>query len=764
MPTEPSTERDRVFRFGPFELSEREGELRKSGVRIKLQEQPFRVLMELAANSGKLVSREDLRQKLWPVDTFVDFDVGLNSAIRKLRQALNDDADSPRYIETLAKRGYRFVAPVADSAAAPQPTSKDSLLGASVSLPSDGTSSATREEIQHKLRRWYWVLAACALALVIYGAFVTWRRANTTPSLVNEQRITANPPEAPVTSAVVSPDGKFVAYADTTGVYIRHIDTGETRALQLPNGFNAAPTAWFPDGTHLLLGTGEAYYGHGLTGTAVTPSVWKVSILGGSPQEFIENASGAAVSPDGSKIAFLRSNARASRGIWVMGSDASNPHRVVEAAVTEASITDGNGTTRQPYSGVSLSGVAWSPDGGRLAYFRRFEAVSPGPTPDRRSLETVDVSSGTSKVVVKISTQLLPVVCWAADGRLLHAYRDDPAIKFGDSGIWSVRVNQKSGEPEGKPVQLSKGAGQIGGLSSSANGRRLVLWRANSFPQVFLTEIDAETGRFKTPRRLTLDENPSGVYAWTFDSRAVLFNSSRSGTFKLYRQDIDQAVPEVLMERRGSFMPRLNPDGTQLLYVAEVDPENPALPRSLMSVPLQGGSPRQILQKRSIGNYQCARSPSKLCLLATLEGSTAHIFSFDPEDGKTQEFATFKVNEEINWSLSPDGSQLALIFHGSERRITFMAVSDKSSHEVELKPWPLLSIDWAADGKRVYIPSQTASGEPVILGLEPNGNHKVLLEGERAAQYWWVIPSPDGRYAALEVVTGANNVWMLDNF
>jgi len=114
--TEPSITRDRVFRFGHFELSEREGELRKGGVRIKLQEQPFRVLVELVANSGNLVSREDLHKQLWSADTFVDFDVGLNSAIRKLRQALNDDAENPRYIETLAKRGYRFVAPVADGA------------------------------------------------------------------------------------------------------------------------------------------------------------------------------------------------------------------------------------------------------------------------------------------------------------------------------------------------------------------------------------------------------------------------------------------------------------------------------------------------------------------------------------------------------------------------------------------------------------------------------------------------------------------------
>src|SRR6478672_11401107 len=103
---------DRIFRFGQFELLEREGELRKNGVRIKLQEQPFRVLVELLASAGRVVTREQLQQKLWPADTFVDFDVGLNTAIRKLRQALGDDADRPRFIETSAKRGYKFLAPV----------------------------------------------------------------------------------------------------------------------------------------------------------------------------------------------------------------------------------------------------------------------------------------------------------------------------------------------------------------------------------------------------------------------------------------------------------------------------------------------------------------------------------------------------------------------------------------------------------------------------------------------------------------------------
>src|ERR1700675_1782734 len=110
----------RVFRFAQFELSEREGELRKKGVRVKLQEQPFRVLVELLGNASRVVTREELQQKLWPADTFVDFDVGLNTAVRKIRQALADDADHPQFIETVAKRGYRFLTPVDEITVAPE--------------------------------------------------------------------------------------------------------------------------------------------------------------------------------------------------------------------------------------------------------------------------------------------------------------------------------------------------------------------------------------------------------------------------------------------------------------------------------------------------------------------------------------------------------------------------------------------------------------------------------------------------------------------
>src|SRR5215472_584566 len=116
MPT-PSSSTNRV-QFGVFELDLQRVELRKNGVKVKLQDQPLKVLQVLLQNPGQIVSREELRQQVWPANTFVEFDQGLYSAMARLRDALGDSSDSPRFIETVARRGYRFIAPVTAPAAA----------------------------------------------------------------------------------------------------------------------------------------------------------------------------------------------------------------------------------------------------------------------------------------------------------------------------------------------------------------------------------------------------------------------------------------------------------------------------------------------------------------------------------------------------------------------------------------------------------------------------------------------------------------------
>ena len=114
-----SSTRPPVMRFGVFEVDLRAGELRRNGSKVKLQEQPFQILGMLLERPGELVTREEIQKKLWSEDTFVDFEHSVATAIKKLREALGDSADNPRFIETLARRGYRFIAPVVGAGLVP---------------------------------------------------------------------------------------------------------------------------------------------------------------------------------------------------------------------------------------------------------------------------------------------------------------------------------------------------------------------------------------------------------------------------------------------------------------------------------------------------------------------------------------------------------------------------------------------------------------------------------------------------------------------
>ena len=138
----------RIVRFGPFEADLHTRELRKHGLKLKVQEQPFQVLAMLLARPGELVTREEIRSRLWPKDTFVDFDHALNAAVRRLRDALNENAESPRFVETLPRRGYRFIAPVVklniEEAAQPEAEITRNPTGAIRGAPETGVSPSEK--------------------------------------------------------------------------------------------------------------------------------------------------------------------------------------------------------------------------------------------------------------------------------------------------------------------------------------------------------------------------------------------------------------------------------------------------------------------------------------------------------------------------------------------------------------------------------------------------------------------------------------------
>lgn len=168
----------RRTRFGAFEVDTRAGEVYKHGIRLKLQDQPFQVLAVLLEHAGDVVTREELRQRLWPADTFVDFDTGLNSAVKKLRDVLADSADDPRYIETLPRRGYRFIARVENGDLhAPDPIERRLAT-----VPPIGT----RSEPSQKHR---FIVAAGVATFLMVAAFVAWRVFFARPALTGSDVI-----------------------------------------------------------------------------------------------------------------------------------------------------------------------------------------------------------------------------------------------------------------------------------------------------------------------------------------------------------------------------------------------------------------------------------------------------------------------------------------------------------------------------------------------------------------------------------------------
>jgi hypothetical protein len=193
-------------------------------------------------------------------------------AIKRLRDSLGESAEAPVFIETLARRGYRFIAPVNGSS------------------PSSGTEITPLPERSKSLFLTQPIAIGC-LALIIIASLVwmVWRLPPRHTDII-ERKLTSNSSENSVSSAAVSPDGKYLAYADNTGVYLKQIRTGETHPLALPPNFSVRVDDWCPDGSRLLVSRRDDL-GKG--------SLWSVSMFGGSPRPLASDASRGAVSPDG---------------------------------------------------------------------------------------------------------------------------------------------------------------------------------------------------------------------------------------------------------------------------------------------------------------------------------------------------------------------------------------------------------------------------------------------------------------------------------
>ena len=221
-----------TVRFGLFELDLRAAQLTRNGIKIRLPQQPLQLLSVLIESPGEIVTRERLRQRLWPSDVFIDFDHGLNKSIQKLRDALGDSADSPRYIETIPRVGYRFIAPVRNGTRPPEPEADIEIPPPAPVSPDPSGPSAVAGDPGS---RWP-LFTAGALALCAAIGIAVYFYSRVHPAVVKYTQLTDFTDS--VTTPALSPDGHILAFirGDSSfmsagQIYVKMLPDGEARPL-----------------------------------------------------------------------------------------------------------------------------------------------------------------------------------------------------------------------------------------------------------------------------------------------------------------------------------------------------------------------------------------------------------------------------------------------------------------------------------------------------------------------------------------------------
>jgi Tol biopolymer transport system component len=564
----------------------------------------------------------------------------------------------------------------------------------------------------------------------------------------------------PVLGAVISPDGKYLAFADKTGFYLRQIDSGETHPLNFPSEFHAVPAAWYPDGNHLVAVWAE--------GPTTPSSLWQVSIMGGTPRKLIDDGQLPSVSPDGSQIAFVKGSKEAEE-MSVMAANGEKPRQLVACRL------------------CTFGTPAWSPEGRRVAYVTSSWFGHDWKVDS--SITLFDLASGRQEtifsalnghgVVAPWPTSLTtpgpemglgPALVWTSDNRLICSISEPPPSQD-DSNVWSVPLDSR-GHIAGTAVRLTATPDKVASISAGADAKRISFTKTYLIPGIYISDVNSGGGRLNPPRRLTLDSWRNYPFAWTADSKAVLFSSDRDGTFHIFKQQVDQSVPELLVGGdEETSLPRLAPDDSTILF--EIWPKVGAAQslRRVMRVPVSGGPPQPVLEHAYLGNMQCARPPSSLCLYDLRSSTQVSFFRFDPATGKSKELHKAGIQDEdsyaYNWTLSPDGKILAAAKGKVVQRapqITFISLEDGSRHTVTAQAWAgINSIDFSADGRSVWASSHTNTGKWALLNIDLQGRTRTALEDAQMT-IGWAIPSPDGKHLAFWKARGTSNVWMLEGF
>jgi DNA-binding winged helix-turn-helix (wHTH) protein/Tol biopolymer transport system component len=562
-----------VTRFGVFEVDRQTGELRKQGTRLKLSGKAFQILEFLLERPGELITREELRQRLWPADMFVDFEHSLNATINRVREILGDSAENPRFIETLPRRGYRFIAPVER-------------------LP----ESALRRPFTRQ--RWIWTIATAIVVLVIavvgLGMHRQWSRSRSL-RLENVQ-ITKLTDGGTAVHVSISPDGRYVAYVvrngEKQGLWLRQLATRAEVQILPPDYGDFLGLTFSPDSNYI-------YFVRSDKNEPTFRYLCSVPVLGGPVQKLIHVDSPVSFSPNGREFVYQRSDL---------------PHNDIDLMIANV---DGSGerlfsvihnVSSSPHD--VASGPAWSPDGQTIAVPVKLQT-----TPVRYALNAISVADGRKQELFSSSAeyQNMGRPVWLPGGDLLLVPHYDSVSRR--IQLWTVSF------PGGMAHRLTNDLYDYdaGDLDITRDGRTISAITETGLYNVWA----APATNLSKARQITYGELPMIWVAEAHDGRLLsvswdfsLWVMSRDGSQRapfgnihtadwpetcgqfvlfvgnigggsLMRADVDGTHLTQLVNH-NVISPACSPDGRFVFYV------NTEQPQKIWRVPVVGGTPVEI--------------------------------------------------------------------------------------------------------------------------------------------------------------------------
>jgi Tol biopolymer transport system component/DNA-binding winged helix-turn-helix (wHTH) protein len=543
-----------TFHFGVFELNPQSGELRKNGMKIRLQGQPVEILLLLLQRPGDVVTREELQKKLWLADTFVDFEQGLNNAMKRLRAALDDNADTPRFIETVPRKGYRFIGAV-----------NGPLAAGTFEAPSP--TEVVHSNAKQELRRG-WVarssLIFASLFLVAVAAFVIQGKVFSPKRLLQRSFTRLTFDDGLQIGATWSPDGRYIAYSSDRGgktdIWVQQVVGGDPVQITKGLGHHWQPD-WSPDGKYIAYrsedGDGGIYVVPALGGTGLER---KIAPFGYYPRW----------SPDSSQVLLQThfTDIDACNRFYVAQLDSSSPREVLAASLAQ--------------DGLCGAAAAWYPDGKRITVWVGNVSATPVfwtvPLAGGPGIK-VEIASAIQRELEQASGEVRAgqqfgeySFSWSPSGDAIYFERGYRGAK----NIWKMTVDPGT-QRATRIDRLTTGPGPDEALAVSADGKRLVFTAKSQRIRTWLFPFDARTGQMKgngnaitSPGRTSVEPNLSrdGTKVAYFvphgESYGPGFGDIQNEVW--VKSLVDGSEVPVFVDSFSRWFPLWSPEGMQLIY------------------------------------------------------------------------------------------------------------------------------------------------------------------------------------------------------